>query len=295
MGCQQSIPATTMTSTEVDAPTRTAPGTTTTTSKTPPPPTTTTPTTPTSAVVAPAVTTTNHHHPNTTPITTTAPSPAVSTAIATDSTITPNVPMSPSPLQPPPSAAQPQAPQSQQRQPARNIFAKPLIQTVVTAATNTAHTAHQHVQHVTQAVGTMIMTTTNTTTTHQQQQQQLPYYEKTSDVLTFLQETLATNFVFEQCTTSELQQLSYSMEPYPVSRGTTIIQQGEPIGDYLYIIYQGTVTFVVDNVVVGTATAGQQFGELSLLYSAPRAATVIATSSSSSSSSSSSQIGRAHV
>jgi cAMP-dependent protein kinase regulator len=179
---------------------------------------------------------------------------------------------------------------SPQRQPARNIFAKPLLlQNVMTAATNTATntatTAQQHVQKITQAFGTMMTTAaaTTTTTLSGKMNQKLPYYEKSSAIKTFLMKALATNFVFEHCTEQEIQQLCDSMEPYPVPIGTTIIQQGEPIGDYFYIIYEGTVTFIVDQVTVGTASSGQQFGELSLLYSAPRAATVIATSAASSS------------
>jgi CRP-like cAMP-binding protein len=95
---------------------------------------------------------------------------------------------------------------------------------------------------------------------------------------------LQTNFIFDACTSAELQQLCDSMEPYSVPLNTVIIQQGEPVGDYMYIIYRGTVTFYVDDVQVGTASAGQTFGELSLLYSAPRAATVIATTTTSSTS-----------
>lgn len=46
------------------------------------------------------------------------------------------------------------------------------------------------------------------------------------------------------------------------------------VGDYFYVIYQGAAEFIVDGKVVGKAGKGDSFGELSLLYKTPRAATV---------------------
>ena len=59
--------------------------------------------------------------------------------------------------------------------------------------------------------------------------------------------------------------------------GNTIIQQGDK-GDYFYIIAEGQVDFLVNDVKVGSAGEGKSFGELALLYTAPRAATVLAAS-----------------
>lgn len=55
-----------------------------------------------------------------------------------------------------------------------------------------------------------------------------------------------------------------------------IIFQGEP-GDYFFILKSGTVRFAVDGLTVGrSSTKGESFGELALLYTSPRAATVVA-------------------
>eukprot|EP00033_Pygsuia_biforma_P000633 GCRY01000747.1.p1 GENE.GCRY01000747.1~~GCRY01000747.1.p1 ORF type:complete len:300 (+),score=25.08 GCRY01000747.1:111-1010(+) len=63
-----------------------------------------------------------------------------------------------------------------------------------------------------------------------------------------------------------------------VSAGETVIQQGEQ-GDYFYVIEEGTLDIFVKrpgkpSEKVLTVTNGDYFGELSLMYSAPRAATV---------------------
>ena len=68
-------------------------------------------------------------------------------------------------------------------------------------------------------------------------------------------------------------------EPIEVERGVNIVTQGCS-GDFFYVIGTGTtVTFHIDGVQVGEAEAGSSFGELSLLYSCPRAATAVAVSS----------------
>lgn len=56
--------------------------------------------------------------------------------------------------------------------------------------------------------------------------------------------------------------------------GTNILNQGDEDGHYFYIIESGSVDYIVDGKVEGHGTAGQAFGELALLYNAPRAATV---------------------
>jgi cAMP-dependent protein kinase regulator len=213
----------------------------------------------------------------------------------------------------------PQRPAPPQRIVARNIFAKPIVQTVLTAATTAANhvTDHTHtvMTNVTNAISNLTTTAaaTTTTTTSPNTSTTLPYYEKTPEITNFLLQALPRNFVFENCSTEELQQVCNSMEPYSPQgsdasgevhtddddskqqqeqQPIVIIEQGTMQADYCYIIYQGSVTYHVNQVQVGTGTVGDCFGELSLLYSAPRAATVMTqpTSSSSSSSSSSSVI-----
>lgn len=56
-----------------------------------------------------------------------------------------------------------------------------------------------------------------------------------------------------------------------------IIKQND-LGDYYYIISSGTADIFVNNKLVLQIGKGSGFGELALLYDAPRAATVMATS-----------------
>eukprot|EP00931_Biecheleriopsis_adriatica_P097311 TRINITY_DN7107_c0_g3_i1.p1 TRINITY_DN7107_c0_g3~~TRINITY_DN7107_c0_g3_i1.p1 ORF type:complete len:786 (-),score=183.19 TRINITY_DN7107_c0_g3_i1:141-2498(-) len=76
-----------------------------------------------------------------------------------------------------------------------------------------------------------------------------------------------------------------------VSKGTKLIEEGDLNADYFYIVQEGAFDIVVTNdnkennsapatMVVGTIGKGGSFGELALLYFAPRAATVQAKDNS---------------
>lgn len=94
-----------------------------------------------------------------------------------------------------------------------------------------------------------------------------------------LRSSLKKNFVFEKLDDSAADALIQAFEPMPTcSVGHVIICQGEE-GDYFYVIQSGQVTFQVNGKDVGTAKAGESFGELALLYTCPRAATVVASGS----------------
>lgn len=104
-----------------------------------------------------------------------------------------------------------------------------------------------------------------------------PYFAKTDAELKFLKAALPKNFCFEQVSEHELQQMVDCMEQITIEAGQDIIRQGTD-GDFFYVIYSGSVHYTVDGEAVGSGVAGDSFGELSLLYTTPRAATVTADS-----------------
>jgi len=102
-----------------------------------------------------------------------------------------------------------------------------------------------------------------------------PVFEKSDDDVEFLLDALADNFVFNTLDETELETLVNAFENHEVKKGETIIKQGET-GGHFYILRSGKVAFVVDGNEVGRAVPGNSFGELALLYNAPRAATCMA-------------------
>lgn len=89
---------------------------------------------------------------------------------------------------------------------------------------------------------------------------------------------LKKNFVFDQLADAALEQLVQAFESVTTyGIDDVIIRQGEE-GDYFYVVESGEVSFEANGRVLGFANEGSSFGELALLYSCPRAATVRATS-----------------
>lgn len=67
------------------------------------------------------------------------------------------------------------------------------------------------------------------------------------------------------------------MESHPVSSGDEVIKQGE-VGEYFYVIESGEFAVIVNGSEVNTYQQQGSFGELALVYSRPRAATVLSRS-----------------
>jgi cAMP-dependent protein kinase regulator len=102
-----------------------------------------------------------------------------------------------------------------------------------------------------------------------------PSHPKVKSEKTFLTESLKNNFCFSSLSESELLTIINAMVQVDANKDDTIITQGES-GDYFYVIKHGVVHYQVNGKKVGQATRGHSFGELALLYTSPRAATVIA-------------------
>ncbi|KAG7660463.1 PKAR [[Candida] subhashii] len=93
------------------------------------------------------------------------------------------------------------------------------------------------------------------------------------------EETLAANlkqnFLFKQLDPTSKRTVISALSSRKFPKDTVIIKQGDE-GDYFYIIEKGTVDFYVNEAKVNTSSEGSSFGELALMYNAPRAATAIA-------------------
>ena len=102
----------------------------------------------------------------------------------------------------------------------------------------------------------------------------IPVHLKSVEETDFIKNVLESNFIFEHLTRREINRLVDAFEQFVVEeKGVEIIKQGD-VGDFFYVIYTGSVEFVVNDKPVGKAESGSSFGELALMYTSPRAATV---------------------
>ncbi|CAK67015.1 unnamed protein product (macronuclear) [Paramecium tetraurelia] len=106
-------------------------------------------------------------------------------------------------------------------------------------------------------------------TYHPQQRNQ------TLDDIKFIIKCFQGHFVFSSMTETQLTQLANSMFYCKLSVGQTIIRQGDGASSF-FILEKGRINVIVDNVPRKEINAGQGFGELALLYNAPRSATCMA-------------------
>jgi cAMP-dependent protein kinase regulator len=79
-------------------------------------------------------------------------------------------------------------------------------------------------------------------------------------------------------TENEIRTIVDAFESCDFRRDEVLIEQGD-IGDYFYIVRHGKARFELNGEIFGYAKKGRSFGELALLYTSPRAASVIAEKS----------------
>mmetsp|Transcript_10708 Transcript_10708/g.16227 ORF Transcript_10708/g.16227 Transcript_10708/m.16227 type:complete len:1008 (-) Transcript_10708:197-3220(-) len=103
--------------------------------------------------------------------------------------------------------------------------------------------------------------------------------EKTPEQMNRLSQMTAANFMFQSLSTQQRTQIFRVMTLRDVKKGEVIISEGDK-GDEMYIIDSGEFEVLkkdkkdVDQVVFTYTTSGAAFGELSLMYGKPRAASV---------------------
>lgn len=103
----------------------------------------------------------------------------------------------------------------------------------------------------------------------------VPERELTAEQSQHLNQCVGKNFLFNNLDQESLQRVLASLHEKQVPAGTSVIKQGDE-GDFFYIVDTGNLEYTVNGEKVGEAGPGSSFGELALMYNAPRAATVTA-------------------
>lgn len=90
-------------------------------------------------------------------------------------------------------------------------------------------------------------------------------------------DSLKCHFLYKTLEEDQRQDVIDCMEEKRFRQGEVVIEQGA-VGDFFYIVSSGTLDCFVDGKLVTRYERGGNFGELALMYNAPRAATIRATS-----------------
>ncbi|KAL7274825.1 hypothetical protein RUND412_002256 [Rhizina undulata] len=120
-----------------------------------------------------------------------------------------------------------------------------------------------------------------------------PVYAKTREQLSRLRASISGNFLFTHLEEEQTSQILSALMEKPIpGKDTRVITQGD-VGDFFYVVEKGFFDVFVNPAgsmlpgpnglgkKVNTIGPGGSFGELALMYNAPRAATIISTSSHS--------------
>ncbi|PSN72246.1 camp-dependent protein kinase A regulatory subunit [Corynespora cassiicola Philippines] len=116
-----------------------------------------------------------------------------------------------------------------------------------------------------------------------------PFHHKTDEQQARLRAAVSGNFLFSHLDDEQSAQVLGALQEKPIpTKGIKVIQQGD-VGDYFYVVENGSFDYYLNpsgkleagpdglGEKVGSVGAGGSFGELALMYNAPRAATVVST------------------
>jgi len=110
-----------------------------------------------------------------------------------------------------------------------------------------------------------------------------PRHPKSAEQKARIKEVLGRNFLFASLADAEVSIILDAVEETIIEKGERVIKQGDS-GDFMFVIESGALDCLITKdgaeVVVKTCEAGDAFGELALLYNAPRAASVQAKDAS---------------
>jgi cAMP-dependent protein kinase regulator len=116
-----------------------------------------------------------------------------------------------------------------------------------------------------------------------------PSHDKTTDQNDRLRKAVTSNFLFSHLDDEQSNLVLGALQEKPIpAKGIKVIQQGDT-GDFFYIVERGNFDIFVNKTgrvesgadgigdKVASCGPGNSFGELALMYNAPRAATVVST------------------
>ncbi|KAI4153160.1 MAG: hypothetical protein L6R39_001648 [Caloplaca ligustica] len=116
-----------------------------------------------------------------------------------------------------------------------------------------------------------------------------PYHAKSADQLERLKSSVSSNFLFSHLPEESSALVLGALVEKPIpAKDIKVITQGDA-GDYFYVVEKGTFDIYINSTgtiepgpngmgnKVNSIGPGGSFGELALMYNAPRAATVIST------------------
>ena len=101
----------------------------------------------------------------------------------------------------------------------------------------------------------------------------VPIIQKEPEVMASIIATLKEQTLFAHYEQAQLETLAGAMEKKTFDAGEKIINEGDPEGDYFYVVASGTVDCYKGQEKVFTYEGKGAFGELAIMYNAPRAAT----------------------
>lgn len=99
---------------------------------------------------------------------------------------------------------------------------------------------------------------------------------KTREQCERIRASVADHFLFRDLDEEQYRDVIDAMVEKRASKDERVIEQGA-VGDYFYIVEQGHLDCYIQDRKITHYTAGGSFGELALMYNAPRAATIVAT------------------
>ena len=100
---------------------------------------------------------------------------------------------------------------------------------------------------------------------------------QTPESMAFILEALKNTFVFKDLTDEDFEGIITNMFYCEAKKNDYVFRQNDPASCY-FIVHKGECEVEIDGVIKKRLTRGSTFGELALLYNAPRSASIRAAS-----------------